>query len=58
MSSLRVPVCTSCHKPIAPYARGVRFVCPNCGEIEIWRCEKCRKQGNTYVCPKCGFVGP
>jgi hypothetical protein len=58
MSRLHLPVCTSCRRPIPPYARAVRFMCPNCGEVEIWRCERCRKQGNLYVCPKCGFVGP
>ncbi|MEM1508790.1 MAG: zinc finger domain-containing protein [Thermofilaceae archaeon] len=58
MTSLKIPLCSSCHKPIAPYERGVRFRCPNCGEVEIWRCEKCRKQCNTYQCPKCGFAGP
>ena len=55
---LRLPTCTSCGKLIPPYERGVKFRCPNCGEIIIWRCEKCRKQGNTYMCPKCGFEGP
>ncbi|RLF07929.1 MAG: RNA-binding protein, partial [Thermoprotei archaeon] len=28
------------------------------GEVIIWRCRLCRKQGNIYVCPKCGFEGP
>ncbi|MDH4221712.1 MAG: zinc finger domain-containing protein, partial [Candidatus Bathyarchaeota archaeon] len=32
--------------------------CPNCGEIDIWRCSKCRKFGRPYRCPKCGFAGP
>ncbi|MEM0042734.1 MAG: zinc finger domain-containing protein [Thermofilaceae archaeon] len=58
MSELRLPVCSSCRRPIAPYSRGVRFRCPNCGEVDIWRCEKCRKLVIQYVCPKCGFVGP
>jgi len=57
-SSIKLPVCTSCNKPIAPFERAVRFKCPNCGAIIIWRCEKCRKLVNTYTCPNCGFVGP
>lgn len=55
---LKLPVCTSCGRPITPYERGVRFKCPNCGKITIWRCAKCRKLGNLYVCPNCGFEGP
>ena len=52
------PTCTSCNRNVKPYERGVRFLCPNCGKAEIWRCERCRKMGNTYVCPVCGFEGP
>ncbi|MHC1631699.1 MAG: HVO_2753 family zinc finger protein [Methanotrichaceae archaeon] len=36
---------------------GVTFPCPNCGEI-ISRCNKCRKQSNSYKCPNCEFEGP
>jgi len=53
-----VPRCTSCNRPIAPDERGVRFICPNCGKAEIWRCEKCRKLGTPWKCPVCGFEGP
>ncbi|HDI46290.1 MAG TPA: DUF1610 domain-containing protein [Candidatus Methanomethylia archaeon] len=58
MSELKLPTCISCKRPILPYEKGVRLVCPNCGEVEFWRCHKCRKLVNTYVCPKCGFKGP
>jgi len=58
MAGLKLATCISCGKPIAPFERAVRFRCPNCGEVLIWRCQKCRKLGNTYVCPKCGFEGP
>ncbi|RLE84187.1 MAG: RNA-binding protein [Thermoprotei archaeon] len=57
-TTLKLPICTSCGKPLAPYEPGVRFRCPNCGEITIWRCKLCRKQGNLYTCPNCGFIGP
>jgi predicted RNA-binding Zn-ribbon protein involved in translation (DUF1610 family) len=50
--------CTSCGKPILPGAEATKFLCPNCGEILIRRCVKCRKFGRQYKCPKCGFVGP
>ncbi|MCJ7767450.1 zinc finger domain-containing protein [Candidatus Bathyarchaeota archaeon] len=50
--------CTSCWKPIAPGGEATKFLCPNCGEIQIKRCAKCRKFGRPYKCPKCGLVGP
>lgn len=56
--SLKLPVCSSCNRPIPPFEIGVKFRCPNCGEITIWRCRRCRQLGNTYTCPKCGFEGP
>ncbi len=55
---LELPVCSSCGKTIPPYERAARFLCPNCGEVVIWRCERCRRLANTYKCPKCGFEGP
>ncbi|MCD6509439.1 MAG: DUF1610 domain-containing protein [Thermoprotei archaeon] len=58
MSELKLPLCSSCRKPILPSERGVRFLCPNCGEVVIWRCAKCRKLVIPYRCPKCGFEGP
>jgi len=58
MSELKLPVCSSCGRPIPPHERGVRFPCPNCGEVIIWRCPRCRKMVNPYKCPKCGFEGP
>ncbi|MGB9635685.1 MAG: zinc finger domain-containing protein [Thermoplasmata archaeon] len=36
----------------------VRFRCPKCGKVEIWRCEECRNQSRAYTCRECGFVGP
>ena len=50
--------CTGCGRIIASTESAVRFNCPNCGEYEVWRCERCRKFGRTYLCPKCDFVGP
>ena len=50
--------CSGCGKNIAPYEDSVSFLCPNCGDITIHRCERCRKFANEYKCPKCGFVGP
>ncbi len=55
---LEMPVCSSCNRPIAPYERGIKFYCPNCGESIIWRCPKCRKLVVPYKCVKCGFEGP
>ena len=51
-------VCTSCNAEIAPREHATRFLCPNCGKVEIVRCEKCRKLSNPYNCPECGYEGP
>ncbi|MEM2110764.1 MAG: zinc finger domain-containing protein [Candidatus Bathyarchaeia archaeon] len=53
-----MPVCTSCNRIITPEMEATKFLCPNCGEITIRRCSKCRKFRRQYKCPKCGFVGP
>ncbi|BBD72452.1 RNA-binding protein [Sulfodiicoccus acidiphilus] len=52
------PICSSCGKLIHPREKAVAFLCPNCGEVLIWRDYHCRKQGIPYTCPKCGFEGP
>ncbi len=51
-------VCTSCGRIIPPDEKPVVFLCPNCGKVEIIRCNKCRKQTVKYTCPVCGFTGP
>jgi len=50
--------CISCGKKITPGEKSVKFLCPKCGGIIIWRCERCRLFGREYHCPKCGFTGP
>ncbi len=55
---LSLVTCTSCGKPIPPGSESTKFLCPNCGEIQIKRDGKCRKFGRLYKCPKCGFQGP
>jgi predicted RNA-binding Zn-ribbon protein involved in translation (DUF1610 family) len=57
-TALSLVTCTSCGKPIAPGSESTKFLCPNCGEIQIKRDGKCRKFGRMYKCPKCGFSGP
>ena len=57
-SALSLVTCTSCGKPIPPGSESTKFLCPNCGEIQIKRDGKCRKFGRLYKCPKCGFQGP
>ncbi|MEM4587774.1 MAG: zinc finger domain-containing protein [Candidatus Jordarchaeales archaeon] len=58
MTEVKLPICSSCSRPIHPDTGGVKFPCPNCGKITIWRCYKCRQLGNPYKCPVCGFEGP
>ncbi|MDH5771045.1 MAG: zinc finger domain-containing protein [Candidatus Bathyarchaeota archaeon] len=53
-----MPKCLSCGHVISPDEKSVNFLCPSCGELVIWRCEKCRLFGRLYKCPKCGFTGP
>ncbi|MGQ9551876.1 MAG: zinc finger domain-containing protein, partial [Candidatus Bathycorpusculaceae bacterium] len=57
-AALSLATCTSCSKPLQPGTEATKFLCPNCGEIQIRRCGKCRKFGRQYKCPKCGFIGP
>jgi len=52
------PICSSCGKVIPPGEKAVKFYCPNCGTILIWRCKKCRDLAIPYKCPNCGFEGP
>ena len=54
-----MPRCTSCNRVISPSDEGdTRFSCPNCNDVLIIRCPKCRLFGNDYICPKCNFKGP
>lgn len=50
--------CTSCGKKVAYQKALVSFLCPNCGEGHIVRCDKCRQQVNDYICSICAFEGP
>jgi Zn-ribbon RNA-binding protein len=50
--------CTSCRVKILSSDASVRFMCPNCGKIEIIRCKKCRVESIPYTCSECGFEGP
>ncbi|MCP8321683.1 MAG: DUF1610 domain-containing protein, partial [archaeon] len=40
---ISLPICTSCNRPIMPGEKAVKFYCSNCGQVLIWRCERCRK---------------
>jgi len=55
---VKPPVCSSCNKAIDPRERAVKFYCPDCGKVLIWRCERCRKLARNYKCENCGFEGP
>jgi len=53
-----MPRCFCCNRPIPPGDLAVKFPCPNCGKIVIWRCSTCRSLSRPYKCPVCGFAGP
>lgn len=55
---LHLPVCTSCRRPIMPNEECLKFYCPNCDYVLIWRCESCREFVLQYKCIRCGFEGP
>jgi predicted RNA-binding Zn-ribbon protein involved in translation (DUF1610 family) len=57
-TTVTLPLCNSCNKPVKPGERATKFYCPNCHEVLIWRCEKCRKFSRPYKCQNCGFEGP
>ena len=50
--------CTSCNLNLISEDRFTQFKCPACGNVEIVRCERCRKTSNLYKCQECGFEGP
>ena len=50
--------CTTCNVNLISEDKFVKFLCPGCAEVEIMRCEKCRRASNMFKCPKCGFEGP
>jgi hypothetical protein len=41
-----------------PAEKASKFYCPNCHQVFVWRCEKCRKFSRRYKCINCGFEGP
>lgn len=55
---MQLPVCASCNRTIMPNDECVKFKCPKCGDVLIWRCESCREFARTYRCSGCGFEGP
>ena len=57
-STVTLPLCSSCNRPIKPAERAAKFHCPNCHETLLWRCEKCRKFSRRYKCVNCSFEGP
>ena len=57
-TTVTLPLCSSCNRPVKPAERATKFHCPNCHETLVWRCEKCRKFSRPYKCVNCGFEGP
>ena len=57
-STISLPTCNGCNRPIMPNDKCVKFNCPECGNDLIWRCSSCRQAAISYTCPSCGFIGP
>ncbi|MFX1474492.1 MAG: zinc finger domain-containing protein [Promethearchaeota archaeon] len=58
MSEHKTPFCNSCGGLVSPLENSVHFICPACGGLTLWRCEKCREFANPYTCAGCNFKGP
>lgn len=56
--SISLPVCDCCHRHIIPNDKCVKFNCPNCGSVLLWRCQSCREAARFYSCTQCNFEGP
>ncbi|MEE9563476.1 MAG: zinc finger domain-containing protein [Nitrosopumilaceae archaeon] len=41
-----------------PNDKCVKFDCPSCGTVKIWRCQSCREAARSYLCESCKFSGP
>jgi len=54
----KMATCISCGRKVTPEEKAVKFQCPSCGAVTLWRCEKCRLFGRQYKCPACGHTGP
>ncbi|NVM54066.1 MAG: DUF1610 domain-containing protein [Candidatus Helarchaeota archaeon] len=58
LANIETPICASCGKIMIPREFAVKFSCPNCSNVTIWRCERCRQFARFYKCSKCDFEGP
>ncbi|MEM5825846.1 MAG: zinc finger domain-containing protein [Candidatus Aenigmatarchaeota archaeon] len=50
--------CSSCKKNLISEEGWVKFPCPSCEKVIIFRCKHCREFSITYTCENCGFQGP
>ncbi|MCH2603959.1 MAG: zinc finger domain-containing protein [Candidatus Nitrosopelagicus sp.] len=41
-----------------PNDKCVKFNCPECDAVLLWRCESCREAATSYTCDSCKFSGP
>ena len=57
-SNIELPICTGCNRHIMPNDKSVKFDCPECGTILMWRCQSCRESAASYTCKSCNFSGP
>ncbi|MBR9689613.1 MAG: RNA-binding protein [Candidatus Altiarchaeota archaeon] len=50
--------CTTCKNDISTIKGSTEFKCPECGEVDIFRCGKCRSSAKQWKCSNCSFEGP
>jgi len=50
-STISLPTCSCCNRPIMPNDKCVKLNCPECGVDLIWRCESCREAQEVIPVP-------
>ncbi|MFH1649287.1 MAG: zinc finger domain-containing protein [Candidatus Woesearchaeota archaeon] len=50
--------CTTSKQPLTNDKGATSFLCPQCGDYELFRSRKARETCMKYTCPSCGFTGP
>ena len=57
-STVALPLCSSCNRPVKPGERATKFYCPDCHEVLMWRGEERRKLFAREKVVHHGLEGP